>query len=252
MKIVLPYAKLLPPVGGESEFTPGDGIALLRKIEWAARVSHRSEDAQKADSYERFIRTVVLDHGDWSVVEHATVSVDMLVDRGVTHELVRHRLFSYTQESTRFVNYDKKMETSFIYPIPDVSCSFCLACEALAFNVPAWTHESPHGRVPCPYNPAWLSTITDVRMKYTGLLSDGWRPQEARSVLPNALASRIIVTGNLRNWRHVFLMRTTREAHPQMRQVMIPLLQEFQQKIPILFEDIAPDARQVDNLRKPR
>ncbi len=98
------------------DFCLDDGIALLRRIEWCARISHRSEEAQTADSWQRIIKAIVLEHGDWSVVEHASVSVDMLVDRGITHELVRHRLFSFTQESTRFVNYEKKMEPSFISP----------------------------------------------------------------------------------------------------------------------------------------
>lgn len=227
MRIVEPYAKLLPLEGGSSEFTLGDGMSLLRKIEWCARISHRSEDAQKENSWERFIRSVVLDHGDWSVVEHASVSVDMVVDRGITHELVRHRLFSYTQESTRFVNYEKKMEPSFICPF------------------------DPNDEQSSSYD-TWFLGIQKAEAAYKELISEGKAPQLARSVFPNALASRIIISGNLRNWRHFFIMRTTKEAHPQMRQVTIQLLEEFQQKIPILFEDIKPLARQVENLRLPR
>src|ERR1041385_8556484 len=102
MIIVEPYAKLL------DIDTPEMGIALLKKIEWCGRISHRSEDAQTETSWDRFIRAVVLQHGDWSIVEHASATVDMLVDRGITHEIVRHRLFAFTQESTRFVNYEKK------------------------------------------------------------------------------------------------------------------------------------------------
>src|ERR1700720_154867 len=122
MTIVKPYAKMIPLIGSNHpestvrEFTKGDGLACLRRIEWAARFSHATEDAQTPDSWERFIDAVVIKHGDWSVVEHATVSVDFLVDRGVTHELVRHRLFSFTQSSTRFISYVKKMPPSFIEP----------------------------------------------------------------------------------------------------------------------------------------
>jgi thymidylate synthase (FAD) len=101
MNIVTPYARIL------DIHTRAAGIELLKKIEWCGRISHRSEDAQTPESWERFIKAVVIDHGDWSIVEHATATVDMVVDRGVTHELVRHRLFSFTQESTRFVNYEK-------------------------------------------------------------------------------------------------------------------------------------------------
>jgi thymidylate synthase (FAD) len=89
-------------------------------------------------------------------------------------------------------------------------------------------------------------------LEYRALLSEGWRPQEARSVLPNALSSKILVTMNLRSWRHFFLMRTTKEAHPQIRQVVIPLLQEFQCLVPVLFEDIVPESRQVDNISRGR
>lgn len=196
----------------------------MRKIEWAGRISHRSEDAQTPDSWDRFLRAVVLQHGDWSITEHCSVSVDMVVDRGVTHELVRHRLFSFTQESTRFVNYTKKMPPSFV--IPEFKTIMAKAI--------------------------WERGIAYAEECYKDMLAHGEAPQIARSVFPTALASRIVTTGNLRNWRHFFLMRTTKETHPQMRQVTIPLLEEFQQTIPILFEDITPLARQVDNLNKGR
>lgn len=223
LKIVQPYAKLMP-LPGTAIFTPATGRLLARHIEWCARISHRSEDAMKEGSYERFLHSVVLQHGDWSVVEHATVSVDMYVDRGITHELVRHRLFSYTQESTRFVNYKKKMPPSFIMPVD------FFALEKAFWKIGIFTTE----------------------LIYRLLIKLHISPQISRSVLPNALASRIIVTGNLRNWRHFFLMRTTKETHPQMRQVTIPLLEEFRDKIPVFFDDIVPMAKQSDNLGKGR
>jgi len=248
MKIVLPYAKI--------HQAPENPLPI---IEAAGRISHRSEEAQTSESWDRFIRTVVIQHGDWSIVEHVSVSVDMLVDRGITHELVRHRLFSFTQESTRFVNYEKKMPPSFIYPKPDVKCEHCLSGNEVRYNG-SWSHslEPKHvGKVTyysdgCAYDQFWLEAIAKCEISYKLLLQQGWRPQEARSVFPNALASRILVTGNLRNWRHIFIMRTTLEAHPQMRQVMIPLLAEFKKYCPILFDDIEPNARQIENLRKPR
>lgn len=226
MKIIDPYARLIPP-DSSSMFTLDDGVFMLKRIEWCGRISHRSEDSQTADSWGRFIRAVVLDHGDWSIVEHVSVSVDWLTDRGVTHELVRHRLFSFTQESTRFVNYEKKMPASFVEPIDTTGSN----------NAAGNT---------------WSNHIEHCESAYRELIRLGHPPQIARSVFPNALASRVIVTGNLRNWRHFLLMRTTKESHPQMRQVTIPLLAEFRKKIPILFEDIEPLARQVDNLKKGR
>lgn len=226
MKIIEPYARIM------DLNTQERGVELLKKVEWAGRISHRSEDAQTDTSWDRFIRAVVLQHGDWSIVEHASVTVDFYVDRGVTHELVRHRLFAFTQESTRFVNYEKKMPPSFVRPSTQTGALEDLAQEGAS--------------------KAWTEAIEQCEESYAALIRYGISPQIARSVFPNALASRIIITGNLRNWRHFLLMRTTREAHPQMRQVTIPLLAEFKARIPILYEDIEPLARQVDNIGKGR
>lgn len=226
MKIVEPYATLLND--DLKSFGADDGIRLLRKIEYLARISHRSEELQTYDSFDRFLRAVVIGHGDWSVTEHSSVTVDMVVDRGITHELVRHRLFSFTQESTRFVNYEKKMPPSFIKPL-EFGNSYIGAAEA-----------------------AWKESIEVAERQYKAMLSWGCTPQIARSVFPNALASRIAITGNLRNWRHFLIMRTTRESHPQMRQVTIPLLEQFKKLIPILYEDIEPEARQSEAIKKAR
>jgi thymidylate synthase (FAD) len=236
MNIIKPYAKILPTSTAYDSFTKQEGIELLKKIEWCARISHRSEDAVTENSYDRFLRSVVLSHGDWSVVEHASVSVDMYVDRGITHEIVRHRLFSFTQESTRFVNYEKKIPASFVCPIPEEEQTLTVVppdCELTVYD-------------------EWRGAIHAAELGYRQLIRKGVSPQVARSVFPNALASRIIVTGNLRNWRHFLLMRTTKECHPQMRDVTIPLLEEFKEKIPIFYEDIEPLAKQATNIQKGR
>lgn len=230
MQIVQPYAKILDLPHRQA------GIALLKKIEFCARISHRSEESQTEESWERFLTSVVMNHGDWSVVEHASLSIDMLVDRGITHEIVRHRLFSFTQESTRFVNYEKKMPASFIQPDLSKEAERASNGEQVELSQKQW----------------WTHAINTAESSYKRLITSGCPPQIARSVFPNALASRIIVTGNLRNWRHFLLMRTTKEAHPQMRQVTIPLLTEFKEKIPLLFDDIEPEATQRENLKKPR
>jgi thymidylate synthase (FAD) len=242
LNIVKPSAEIIS-IHGYARYAPGfdmAGIATLRFIEWAGRISHRSEDAATADSYDRFLRAVVIGHGDWSIVEHASASVDMTVDRGITHELVRHRLFSFTQESTRFVNYEKKMPASFIAPIP-------------LSDPDAWKNGQ---LIDNGFSPAvaqvWSDAIETAETSYKAMLKLGCSPQIARSVFPNALASRIIVTGNLRNWRHFLLMRTTKESHPQMREVTIPLLAQFKEKIPILFEDIEPMSKQSDAIAKGR
>lgn len=231
MEIVQPSAKI------DDEWfdmdMPDPGIMLLRKIERIARVSHRSEDRMTYESWRPFLTTVIMKKGDWSVTEHASVTVTLVVDRGITHELVRHRIGAYTQESTRFVNYEKKMAPNFIAPFP------------LPTGNPEDTHESDTWNV-------WEAAIEACETGYKELIKLGHAPQIARSLFPNALASKIVVTYNLRNWRHFFLMRTTREAHPQMRQVTIPLLEEFQEKIPLLYDDIRPHQTQEYNLSKAR
>lgn len=238
MQIVEPYAKIVIPMyacvqDGEliADGLKRYGIELLRHVEWAARVSHRSEERQGIDTWRRFLETVVLQHGDWSVTEHAVVTVEALVDRGITHEWVRHRIGAYTQESTRFVNYAKKMPPSFIRPLPQ--------------------EDPPLGEGPGPWAD-WEVAVGQCEFSYQEMIRKGVAPQIARSVFPNALASKLIVTYNLRSWRHFFLMRTSREAHPQMRQVTIPLLKEFQSTVPLLYDDIEPEQRQADNMRKMR
>src|SRR5882672_1988450 len=119
MKSIEPSFQILRP---ESQL---DGVQALMFIERMARISHRSEDRQTGDSWQRFIKFVVMDKGDWSVVEHASATVIFRVDRGITHELVRHRLFSFTQESTRFVNGRKA------YP------------EGLEFVTPSFVGDDP-------------------------------------------------------------------------------------------------------------
>ena len=217
MNVIDPIAELVSPFSAEQ------GVAALKFIERAARVSHRSENAQTSDSWDPFLKAVVLGHGDWSVVEHASATVIFRVDRGVTHELVRHRLFSFTQESTRFVNYKRRgLGLEFVRP------SMLSAEEDIL----------------------WRNSCADAEKSYFSLLDMGARPQEARSILPNALAATVVVTGNLRSWRYIFLARTSKETHPDFSRVMIPLLQTFKERVPLIFDDIEPGVRQIDNFRK--
>ena len=221
MKVIEPSALIVGRPENREE-----GIELLRQIERLARISHRAEDKQTDDSWFRFVGSVVMVKGDWSVVEHVSTTVIFRVDRGVTHELVRHRLFSFTQESTRFVNGRKS------YP------------NGLEFIKPLHLPDACYRD--------WQDVCALAENRYLAMLDAGARPQEARSVLPNSLASTIAVTGNLRNWRHLFIMRTTQEAHPDFKRVMVPLLVEFQQRIPLLFDDIIPNQKQSEALSKPR
>jgi len=219
MKIVEPHAQILDCQDRAA------GVQLLRRCEKAARLSHRSEERMDEDSWDRLLRMIVLQHGDFSVVEHVAVTVLVLCDRGISHEWVRHRIGAYTQESTRFVNYRKKFgELQFVRP-PSLSGS-ALDC--------------------------WQALVEHAEIAYFDILKAGVPPQIARSVLPNSLATRLAVTYNLRMWRHFFIMRTTLESHPQMKQITIPLLQEFQQRVPILFEDLEPDRKQSESMKRLR
>lgn len=218
MRIIEPAFKLSTPYA--PFLVRNDGIQMLRFIELQGRISHRSEDKMSPDSWERFIKAVVLEHGDWSIVEHASITATLRVDRGVTHELVRHRTLSFTQESTRFVRY--KQELEFIRP----------------------AEIKPRDGA------TWELAMQQAEKSYHNLLSLGNRPQEARSVLPNAVAATIAITGNLRSWRWLFLMRTSKETHPDFRRITIPMLEEFKKVIPLLYDDIEPNARQIDNAKK--
>lgn len=237
MKIVTPYARIDRLNGETIPIITNAGIEALRVIEYYGRISHRSEDAQTEESWKRFIPAVVISKGDWSIVEHVSATVEFTVDRGITHEIVRHRLFSFTQESTRFVNYEKKMPASFIEP----------------YGLTDSVERAGNGEaVELSTKQMWDHAIQTCEWIYKQLVGKGVAPQIARSILPNGLAAKIIMTGNLRNWRHFLLMRTTVESHPQMREVTIPLLAEFKSAVPLLFDDIEPGARQVDNLKKAR
>lgn len=223
MKIVNASAKIARPPQFAS--LRDYGMELIRKVEWCARISHASEDKQTDHSWERFIKFVVMEKGDWSVTEHATITCIFVVDRGITHEIVRHRLFAYTQESTRFINYGKNgREPTFVEP----------------------PLETESERL------AWKMHMIDCERYYhDALMTFKIAPQIARGGLPNSLAAKIVMTGNLRAWRHFLRMRTTKEAHPQMREVTIPLLHEFQNCVPLLYDDILPNQRQADAVKLP-
>lgn len=198
---------------------------LLEHCEREARKSHQSENLIKEGSAEKLLKFIVMDKGDFSIIEHAYLTVDVIMDRGITHEQVRHRIASYTQESTRFVNYAKKKPASFVYP------------------------RTQDNEIDLD----WLRAINTCEEVYQILIAKGWKPQEARSIMPNGQKSAIGITMNMRGWRHELIMRTTAEAHPQMREWTIPLLLEFKETCwKWLFDDIEPSAKQSENMRKMR
>jgi len=186
-------------------------IMPLETIEMAGRTCYKSEDKIAPKSAEKFAK-MILKNGHHSVLEHVNASVKFTTNRGVTHELVRHRLCAFSQESTRYVRYDK-ME--FIKPVWWV---------AAADNIAAQFE--------------WRMAMEAAERSYIKLLKHGWRPEQAREVLPNSLKTEIVMTANLREWRDVFRLRTSNAAHPQMRELMRSCLAGFQQAIPVLFDDV--------------
>lgn len=205
MRIIEPYFEIMDEL---------DGRKMLQKIERIGRVCYKSEDLITEDSAEKFVRNI-LKRGHESVIEHEKISVKMVCDRGVTHEIVRHRVASYSQESTRYCNYQKDKfgsELTFIKPV-------------------FWKEDSPEYAV-------WKEMMQQCEDQYMKLMDMGATPQEARSILPNSLKTEIVVTMNLREWRHFFRLRTAGAAHPQMREIACMVLEEFRRQIPVVFDEL--------------
>lgn len=187
--------------------TPIDGAEMLESIEHAGRICYKSEDRIAEESAKAFVRKLI-ERGHESVLEHESITVRFVCDRGISHEIVRHRLASYSQESQRYVRYNGDIE--FINP------------------------RMPNAKA---YE-AWQELCDRAGETYKELLSYGVQPQQARSVLPNSTKTEIVMTANLREWRHFLKLRTAKAAHPQMRELTVPLLKELQQRIPVVFDDI--------------
>ena len=190
-------------------------IMPLEMIEMAGRTCYKSEDMITQESAEKFVR-MIIKRGHESVIEHMAASIRFITNRGVTHELVRHRLCAFSQESTRYVRYDGKME----------------------FVKPVWWVDETIDADTMTAQGEWELALEAAERSYVQLLKNGWRPEQAREVLPNSLKTEIVTTTNLREWRHIFKLRTSKAAHPQMRELMRSCLAGFQEAIPVLFDDI--------------
>ena len=174
----------------------------------------------KHHSSRKFVK-MLQNRGHYAMIEFADLTVKFITNRGVTHELVRHRMCSFAQESTRYVKYDVEME--FIRPI--------------------WCNAIIIGKYPqyCGLNHSeviFIRSCMNAEFDYRALLQKGWRSEQAREVLPNSLKTEIVVKANLREWHHILTLRTSKAAHPQMRALMLPLLKELKEKIPVIFDGI--------------
>jgi len=201
VKIIKPYV-MVPKINTEK---------VMRKIERCGRVCYQSEPAQSPDSFVAGI----IKKGHESVIEHESVTVHFIVDRGISHEIVRHRLASYSQESTRYANYSQDKFGREITVIK-----------------PFFFDGNDKGESD------WDQGCDDAESAYMYMLDAGRTSQEARSVLSNSTKTELVMTANLREWRHFFKLRADVHAHPQMQQVAIPLLSYFKQSLPIIYADI--------------
>jgi len=191
-----------------------NGMEILKQIEKVGRTCYKSEDKITDESAINFV-TGLISRDHEAMIEHNSLSVRFICDRGVSHEIVRHRLASFGQESTRYCNYSKDKFGKEITVI-----------EPLFFELDSTKRT------------IWEVAMSDAETSYFKLLEYGALPQEARSVLPTSLKTEIVVTMNIREWRHFFKLRTEIVAHPQMRELTIPLLAELKTLIPVVFDDI--------------
>lgn len=205
MKIIHPGFEILTPI---------DSDAILKHIEICGRTCYKSENKITEESCRTFVQSIIK-RGHEAVLEHFDITVRFTCDRGVSHEIVRHRLASYCQESTRYCNYSKDDfcgEITVIEPL-------YLAPDTLAYDT-------------------WKKACEAAEAAYFSLLDWGCTAQEARAVLPNSLKTEVVMTANLREWRHFFKLRCSPAAHPQMREVATPLLKTLQKKLPVVFDGI--------------
>jgi len=203
MKVTRPYHEILTPLDH-----------VLKLIEIAGRTCYKSEGFITPTSASPFVKKLV-SSGYESVLEHASMTVKFVCDRGVSHELVRHRIASFSQESTRYCNYSTgKFDGQITFILPFWAQDICDKDSAFS---------------------CWKQSCESAEKSYMRLLELGWKPEFARSVLPNSLKTEIVVTANMREWRHILKLRCSEKAHPQMRELMIPLYHELMAPLPELF-----------------
>lgn len=211
MRIIKPSIEVLDVLDQEK---------ILKRLELVGRTCYKSEDKITDFSCVSFVQKIIKS-GHHAIIEHYDISVRIICDRGVTHEIVRHRIGSYAQESTRYNNY--------------ASGKFG---NELTFIAPCFWYKNIGDIELEKYN-IWHNAMQNIEEIYLRLISLGATPQEARSVLPNSLKTEIVVKFNLREWRHFLTLRTSKAAHPQMREIANMILKEFHEKLPVIFEDIS-------------
>ncbi len=201
-----------------------DGMQILRNLERYGRVCYKSENRITDDSAKEFIKHAI-EIGHHSIIEHERITVRIICDRGVTHEIVRHRVASYSQESTRYCNYGKDK----------------FGNEIAVIDPCFWPDRETLDSDDYAKYRAWELAMREAEGRYMELLSYGATPQEARSVLPNSLKTEIIVTFNIREWRHFFKLRGSKAVHPQMREIVKMAWEKLSALVPVVFDDCKPE-----------
>ena len=194
-----------------------NGQDILNKIERIARTCYKSEGKIKEGSAAKMVAALIRS-GHEAMIEHASLTIKFVVDRGVPQENLSPRIPSFVQASTRDCNYSKHVFGS--------ECTFIIP-DYIQYKSKAWD--------------MWVEQMKSAEKTYFNLLDFGLSPQEARCVLPNSTKTEIIMTANLREWRHFFKLRaagTTGKPHPQMLEVAVPLLAELKELVPVIFDDI--------------
>jgi thymidylate synthase (FAD) len=220
MKIIKPSIEIISEINSEQ---------IMKHIENAGRTCYKSHDKTNEKSAVKFIQSII-NRGHESVLEHFSISVKIICDRGIMAEITRHRLCSFSVESSRYCNYSKDKfnnELTFIKPC------FWNEDEIQTENENSCFIENKFD--------VWKIVMKNIEKAYFMLLEKGATPQEARSILPNSLKTEIFMTANLREWRHILKLRTSEFAHPQCIEVMSMVLKEFKLKLPIVFHDIKED-----------
>jgi thymidylate synthase (FAD) len=235
MKLVKPQYEILSEI---------DGDKMLKFLERIGRVCYKSEDKIAEDSAANFIRRIVAS-GHESVIEHEKVTVLLTMDRIGSQSVTRHRIASFSQESTRFCNYSKEKfggHVQFIIPGWLDFAEEVWDLKRIQFYKMHHTTRTSNQDIDVQHS-TWLLSMWDAEQSYYQLLKTGWTPEEARAVLPFSLKTEIVVTANLREWRTIFKQRTSKKAHKQLRELMVPLLAEFQQRIPVIFDDLSYETK---------
>lgn len=182
-----------------------------KEIEMATRTCYKSEDKYDPEKTEAFLDRVIHQMHHESVVEHGVASFRIICDRGVSHEIVRHRIASYSQESTRYCNYGKEK----------------FGKEITVIRPPGLT---PH------QESAWTVAMGHAEEAYFDMITSGCTPQIARSVLPTCLKTELVMTTNFRSWLHFLDLRTAPSAHPQIREIALSIQNQLVNACPKIFK----------------